>query len=87
MDTIALANIIGYIAAIVGTVMFLPQVIRSWKTKHTKDISFISYSLLAASTFLWIIYGVLMNAYPIIFVNAVICILSIFLLILKRKYG
>lgn len=87
MDTVQIANIVGFAAAGIGVVMFLPQVIKAWKTKHTKDLSSLTYTLLATSTFLWTIYGIIMQAIPIILVNTVIFGLSIFLLILKRKYG
>lgn len=80
-------NIIGFTAAVIGMVTFLPQVIQCWKTKRTKDISFLSYSMLATSTFLWLIYGLLNNALPIIFANTVILACSLLLLLLKRKYG
>ena len=87
MNTAQIADIIGYVTAGIGIVMFLPQVIKSYKIEQTKDISFLTYILLAVSTFLWVIYGVLMRAIPIILVNTVVCILSILLLFLKRKYG
>lgn len=87
MDTAVLANVIGFAAAGIGTVMFLPQAIRCWKTKETKDISFLSYFLLAIGSLLWATYGILMIALPIIFVNSIIFFISIFLLVLKKKYG
>ena len=80
-------NIIGYIAAFIGAITFLPQVIKAWKTKRTKDVSFASFSLLALVSALWISYGLLLKAGPVILVNIIILTLSIFLLFLKRKYG
>jgi len=87
MDTNLLINITGFTAAGIGVVTFLPQVYRCYITKRTKDISFLTYSMLATASSLWIIYGVLNSALPIIFVNSVIFVLSIFLLLLKKKYG
>ena len=87
MDNELISNIIGYVAAGVGIVTFMPQVITAWKTKQTKDISFLTFFLLATVSLLWVMYGILMSAVPIIFVNTVIFILSAFLLFLKRKYG
>lgn len=87
MDTIFLTNVLGFSAAGIGAVMFFPQVVKCYKTKQTKDISFLSCSLLATASFLWLGYGLLTVALPIIFVNSVILVLSLFLLILKRKYG
>lgn len=87
MNNTLFVNVIGFIAAGIGTVMFLPQVIQAAKTKQTKDISFLSYSLLATSSFFWTIYGIMTFAMPIILVNVIIFILSLYLLFLKRKYG
>ncbi|MCL5970438.1 MAG: SemiSWEET family transporter [Patescibacteria group bacterium] len=87
METTLLSNITGFAAAGIGTIMFLPQVIRCYKTKQTKDISFLTYSLLSTASVLWVIYGVTNSAFPIILVNSVILVLSIFLLLLKKKYG
>ncbi len=87
MNTTQIADILGYGAAGIGIVMFLPQVIQCWKTKNTKAVSALSFLLLATSAALWTIYGILLKAYPIILVNSVITVLSLFILILKRKYG
>src|SRR3989344_8890324 len=71
-------NIIGYTAAAIGMVMFLPQTIKSWKTKQTKDLSFLTYFLFAIVSLLWFIYGLLLKAGPIIVVNATLLILNVF---------
>jgi len=81
------ADIIGYIAAAIGTVVFLPQVIRAWKTKRTKDISLLSFTLLAIVSVLWVIYGILLKSGPLISVNSIILGLTLVLLYLKHKYG
>lgn len=87
METQLIANLIGYIAAGIGIVMFIPQVVQCWKTKDTKAISSFTFSLFALASLLWLIYGILLKAYPVILVNSVLLILNIFLLFLKRKYG
>ena len=87
MDTVQIANILGFMGAGIGIFMFIPQAWECYKTKNTKSISILSFSLLAMSAVLWTAYGVIMNAYPIVLVNSVIFILSIFILILKKKYG
>lgn len=87
MNTVQIADAIGYIAAVIGIFTFLPQVIKCWQTKHTKDISLLTYSLLTIGAGLWTIYGLLLGAIPIILVNAVIGALSLFMVVLKLKYG
>lgn len=87
MNIFQIADIFGYAAAGIGIVMFMPQAIQCWKTKNTKGISLLTFSLLAVASILWIVYGMIMKAVPILLVNVVILILSLFILSLKRKYG
>ncbi|QQG41100.1 MAG: hypothetical protein HYV37_00980 [Candidatus Levyibacteriota bacterium] len=77
----------GYAAAGIGIVMFIPQVLQCMKTKDTKAISTFTFFLFALASLLWLIYGVLLKAYPVILVNSVLLVLSLFILFLKRKYG
>lgn len=86
MDTKSVANIIGYVAAGIGIAVYIPQVVRSIKTKKTKDISKTSFLLIFIVSILWTIYGVLIIAPPVILVNFVILILSSVMLFLKKKY-
>lgn len=87
MNTEFIANIIGFFAAGVGIITFLPQVVQCWRTKNTKAVSFLTYSLLAFVSMLWTTYGILLNQTPIILVNSTVFVLSVFVLVLKRKYG
>ena len=87
MNTFQIADIFGYVAAGIGIVTFLPQIIQSWKTKNTKSISFLTLSFITTGSALWIVYGAILKAVPILFVNTIIFIFSLFMLYLKRKYG
>lgn len=86
MDQKIIIDLIGYIAVIIGTSMFAPQAIKIWKTKETKGISLLSFSLLALVSLLWAIYGFLLNAMPVILVNVIVGILSLFIVLMKLKY-
>ncbi len=79
-------TIIGLLAATGTTVAFLPQVIKSWKTKRTKDISPLMYLILVIGIFLWLIYGILLKDLPLILANAVTFILALSVLILTIKH-
>ena len=87
MNSAQIASIIGFMAAGLGIVMFLPQAIRVWRTKDTKSISLASFLLLDFSSLLWTTYGLLLGAAPIILVNVVLLILSTFIVAMKIKYG
>lgn len=79
-------TVIGLVAGFLTTVSFLPQVIRTWKTKSTKDISFYMFSILTVGIFLWMIYGFLIDSLPVILANAVSLILSAVIMAFKIKY-
>ncbi|MCF7861241.1 SemiSWEET transporter [Candidatus Woesearchaeota archaeon] len=78
--------IIGYIAAVLTTVAFLPQAIRILRLKETKDISLLTYICFSAGVFSWLVYGMFKNDWPIIAANFVTFILAFTILVLKLKY-
>lgn len=74
-------------AAVLTTISFLPQVIKVQKTKHTGDLSLVMYAVFSFGIFLWIIYGFLMHAVPVILANSVTLLLALYILFLKIRYG
>jgi len=83
MDTI---TIVGFIAGTLTTVAYVPQVIRSWQLKETKDISLSMLVLYAVGVSLWFVYGVWTNALPIIAANGISLVLILVLLGIKLRY-
>jgi len=81
-----LSTYIGYMAATGTTISFLPQVIKTWKSKSAKDLSLGMFSIFCTGTLLWLIYGIMMNEFPIIAANAVTLVLSSTLLYFKFRY-
>lgn len=79
-------TIIGLIAATCTTIAFLPQTIKSIKTKQTKDLSLAMYTILTIGVFLWLVYGLLTRDLPIIVANTITFLFSAAILILKIKY-
>lgn len=84
MDAI---NFLGFVAAALTTASFLPQVIKSWKTKRTQDISLPAFLVLGTGQFLWATYGIVTNQPPIWIANTITFTLVLSILILKRKHG
>ncbi|MFC1612979.1 SemiSWEET family sugar transporter [Patescibacteria group bacterium] len=82
-----ITQIIGFLATLVGTSLMLPQVIQSIKTKKVDDISFVMLFLYFLNCLLWLIYGILIIALPLIICNFIALIISIIQLILKFKYN
>lgn len=83
MDTTVL---VGYIAGALTTFSFIPQVMRTWKLKETKDISLAMILLLAVGILLWIVYGVWIGSPPIIAANTITFVIILFLLWMKMKF-
>lgn len=76
---------IGYIAAICTTIAFIPQAIKVYKSKHTRDISIGMFLLMNAGLFFWLVYGILILSYPIILANAITIIFALYILFMKIK--
>ena len=74
---------IGYLAATLTTVSFLPQAILTIKTKDTESLSLSMYSLFTVGVFLWLIYGVYISDKAIIFANAITFVLAASILSFK----
>jgi len=80
-------DIVGYLASCVSVASFLPQIIHSWKTQNTKDISLGMFYGFFIGFFLWLTYGVLINSLPIMITNAINIGLVTSILFLKKKHG
>lgn len=78
---------IGGIAAAFTTCSFIPQVWRVWRTKHTQDISLLMYTFFTAGVALWLAYGILLGAWPIIIANSITLLLAGTVLVLKLRFG
>lgn len=76
-------EIIGYCAAFLTTIAFLPQAIQSWRTRDLSGISVGMYSLFTAGVGLWLIYGLIIEKWPLILANALTFALALSILVLK----
>ena len=79
-------TIIGLVAATFTTIALLPQLIKVWKTKSTKDISTGMFMLYCGGVFLWFIYGVYLQDLPIILANSLAFVQGLVILVFKAKY-
>jgi len=79
-------EIIGYIAAVLSTGSFLPQVYKAWSTKDTKSLSLPMVLMLFTGVCLWITYGFLIGSVPILASNVVTAICTGLLVFFKLKY-
>lgn len=80
-------SMIGFAAAILTTVAFAPQIIKIWRTRSAKDVSLGMYSIFTSGIVLWLVYGILINSWPIILANCVTLLLTGMVLVMKVKFG
>lgn len=78
-------NIIGFIGGGCTTISFIPQVVLVLKTKSTKDISLMMYSVFVFGISLWLLYGILSGALPVIIPNLITFVLAGSILFMKVK--
>jgi len=84
MDTVTL---IGLLAGALTTIAFVPQLLKTWKTRSAEDVSLGMLVTFCAGVALWLVYGVLTGALPVIAANLVTLILALTILMLKLRYG
>ncbi|MGH9899207.1 MAG: SemiSWEET transporter [Pyrinomonadaceae bacterium] len=82
----ALENVIGLVAGTLTTISFLPQVIKVWKHRSTRDLSMTMLIAFTSGVTLWLVYGILTYDLPIIVTNITTLVLSTTILILKLRY-
>ena len=80
------ADIVGYAATAVGTSMMLPQLVRSWRTKHMRGVAWGMIALFLVNCLLWLAYGLMIAAPPMILANSSGCIIALTLLGLKIRF-
>jgi len=74
---------IGYLAAFCTTTAYVPQALKVFKTRKTRDISLGMFLLMTAGLTAWLIYGIVISSFPIIVANVITLLLSIYILIMK----
>lgn len=80
-------EVIGFIAGSLVAVSLMPLLIKSYKTKSTKDIA-ISWNLInLAGQILWIYYGFKINSYSLVIMSGVTLVMTLILIKLKIKFG
>jgi MtN3 and saliva related transmembrane protein len=80
-------TLVGSVAAVCSTTAYLPQAVRTWRTRSTADISIAMYSMMVVATSLWLTYGIALESWPIIGANGVTLVLSAIILFFKLRHG
>lgn len=77
----------GYLAAAMTTLAFVPQAIKTIRSKDTRSISLGMYVVFTTGIGFWLVYGIALNSMPMILANIVTFLLSGTILALKLKHG
>jgi MtN3 and saliva related transmembrane protein len=81
-----LVQLIGLTAGVLTTISFLPQVIKTWKSKSANDLSLLMFSMFCSGILMWLIYGLLINDLPIILSNIATLSLAGTILFFKVRF-
>jgi MtN3 and saliva related transmembrane protein len=79
-------TIVGFVAAALTVIAFFPQLMKVWKTKSTRDISLVMFSIFCSGVFLWLVYGILTQDPPVTIANLLVFIQAFMILMFKVKY-
>ena len=85
--TLQLHDIVGTVAACLTTVSFVPQAWLSFKTRDVSGVSLGMYSVFTVGVAMWLVYGLLLTAWPIVIANTITLGLAVAILGMKVRYG
>ena len=77
----------GFIGGFITVSAFVPQVLRTLRTRHTRDLSLAMVGLLVTSGVLWLGYGIAIHDWPVILTNIGMVVLNTSLVVAKLRYG
>ena len=77
---------IGYTAAVMSTISFLPQVIKIWRSKKADDVSIPAFIAFFLGVLCWLLFGILSHSRPMIVANSITLVLAAAVLVLAWKY-
>ncbi|PIQ48733.1 MAG: hypothetical protein COW03_08950 [Cytophagales bacterium CG12_big_fil_rev_8_21_14_0_65_40_12] len=79
-------EVMGLLGALLSSLTFIPQVVRTWQIKSAGDLSMGMLLIVFSSTIVWLVYGFALNLLPVIIANGIIFILSLVLIYFKIKF-
>jgi MtN3 and saliva related transmembrane protein len=80
-----MANVVGVLAGTLTTTAFVPQVVKTWRTRRADDVSLGMLLIFASGVALWEVYGWSIGALPVIIANAVTIVLVLVMVVLKLR--
>jgi MtN3 and saliva related transmembrane protein len=87
LDLIRHTELLGYVAAALTTVAFLPQAWLSWRTRAVEGVSTTMYLLFSIGVALWGVYGLAIRSWPVVIANALTLLQAVLILSIKLRAG
>ncbi|MBI5479177.1 MAG: SemiSWEET transporter [Deltaproteobacteria bacterium] len=81
-----LETVLGTVAGVLTTAAFVPQVVKTWRTRSARDISGVMFAAFSIGVALWIVYGVLVRSAPVVVANSVTLLLALAVLGMKARF-
>lgn len=81
-----IANVVGSAAAVCSITSFAPQAIKIWKKRDASSVSLKTYSLTVTCFMLWVVYGVMTQAWPVTVANACALVMASGVLAMKWRF-
>lgn len=79
-------DVLGWVAGTLTTIAFFPQLLKTWTTRSAKDVSLGMMITFCIGVFLWLVYGLAIQAMPVIACNAITLVLALSIVVLKIRY-
>jgi len=80
------ATALGTVAGILTTAAFVPQVVKTWRSRSARDISGVMFVAFSIGVALWIVYGVMVRSAPVVIANSVTLVLALAVLGMKARF-
>ena len=80
---IDITTLLGTMAGTLTTIAFIPQALKTWRSRSAEDISLGMFVLFSTGVLLWLVYGIALGEWPIIIANAITLALALMILALK----
>jgi MtN3 and saliva related transmembrane protein len=80
------ATALGTVAGILTTAAFVPQVVKTWRSRSARDISGVMFVAFSIGVALWIVYGVMVRSAPVVVANSVTLVLALAVLGMKARF-
>ena len=81
-----LVPLLGFVAGTLTTAAFVPQVVKTWRTRSAHDVSLGMFAIFAAGVLLWLVYGVYIESLPIMIANSITLVLASAMIVFKLRF-